>query len=139
MKTILLLAAAGAGVWAVSRVQPPVPTGSTAATDSMAIAEVSLGAKFQYSVGAMTGAIIGGSIKKSVQETEQSLVDLRKEIKAAKGADGVRARDLAKKITHMDSAAVENLYQGRPIKAMKQSMEAKSLLNAVRTNLKIGV
>ena len=142
-KTLILMVAVGAGCYAVSRAQPPATTedlaAAAAAGDTVVLANVSFGDRFQYSVGSVGSAIVGSSVRKSVLETEQSLNDLRKAIKSAKGSDGVRARDLAKKIEHMDSAAVENLHYGRPIKAMKQSMEAKSLLNAVRTRLEQGV
>ena len=139
VKMLLFMAAAGAGFMVVSRAQPPVPTSATTAADSLAIEDVSLGEKFQYSVGSATGKVVGGSIRKSVEETEASLLELKPAIKKAKGNDGVRARTTAQKIMYADSMALDNLYMGRPIKAMKQSMEAKSLLNVVRTNLKIGV
>lgn len=142
-KSLILLGVLGAGCYAVSKAQPPASPAEIAAAeaagDTVVAAKVSFGDRFQYSVGSVGSAIVGGSVRKSVLETEQSLAELSKAIKNAKGSDGVRARDLVKKIEHMDSVAVENLHYGRPIKAMKQSMEAKSLLNAVRTRLKHGV
>jgi hypothetical protein len=138
IKVFILAMALGSGVYAVSKAEPPLPAG-TMPSDSTALASVSFMDRLQYSVGSVGSAIVGSSVRKSVEDTEQSLADLRKAIKMAKGSDGVRARDVAKKIMYMDSAAVENLHQGHPIKAMKQSMEAKSLLNAVRRNLNQGV
>jgi len=134
IKVLILIVILGAGVFAVSRAEPPRPA-SAAAGDSTAYAQVTFGERFQYSVGSVGSAIVGTSVRRSVLETEQSLKDLRKAIKLAKGGDGIRANDIAKKISYMDSLAVDNLHQGHPIKAMKQSMEAKNLLNAVRHNL----
>jgi hypothetical protein len=140
LKWILLAAAAGAGFYAVSKAQPPVATASASVTgDSVAVADVTMGERFRYSVGSVGTAVVGGSIRRSVLETEQSLKDMSKAIKTAAGADGTRAREVALKIRYMDSVAVENLHQGRPIKAMRQSMEAKSLLNSIRRSLTQGV
>ena len=138
IKAFILAIALGAGIYAVSKAEPPLPAG-TAPSDSLALAEVSFVDRLQYSVGSVGSAIVGSSVRKSVLDTEQTLADLRKAIRMAKGSDGVRARDLAKKIMYMDSVAIENLHQGRPLKAMKQSMEAKSLLNGVRRQLNQGV
>jgi hypothetical protein len=138
LKLLVFLIAVGAGVFAVARAQPPVPAEAIAAGDSAAV-HVGMGEKLRYSVGSVGTAIIGNSVRRSVAETEQTLRDLRKSIKSAKGADGTRAREVAIKVREMDSLAVENLRQGRPLKAMKQSMEAKSLLNAVRRKLTQGV
>ena len=139
LKMIVFLLALGAGVYAVARAQPPVPAGAVAAGDSAAVVHVGMQEKLRYTVGSVGTAIVGGSVRRSVLETEQSLRDMRKTIKTARGADGARAREVAIKVRQMDSTAVENLRQGRPIKAMKQSMEAKSLLQAVRRNLTQGV
>ena len=138
LKWAVFILAVGAGAFAVARAQPPAPAGASAA-DSTAVASVGMGEKFRYTVGSLGTKIIGGSIRRSVMETEQTLRDMKKTIKTAKGADGVRAREVATKIRQMDSVAVENLNQGRPIKAMRQSMEAKNLLQSVRRNLTQGV
>ena len=138
LKLFVFLLAVGGGVYAVSRAQPPVPAEAIAAGDTVAV-NAGMREKLRYSVGAVGTKIVGGSIQRSVLETEQTLRDMRNTIKMAKGSDGSRARSVAIKVRQMDSAAVENLRQGRPIKAMKQSMEAKSLLNAVRRNLTQGV
>ena len=137
-KMLFLLAAIGGGAYAVSRAEPPVPPGTTAA-DSIAYADISFGERFQYSMGSVGVAIFGGSIRKSVMETEQNLAELKGALKSAKGPDGVRARAAAKKIIFIDSVAVDNLHYGRPIKAMKQSMEARNLLNMVKRQLQQGV
>lgn len=139
LKWLLILAAVGSAAYAVGQANPPVPTATASAGDSVALASVSFGARLQYSVGSVGSAIVGGSVQTSVLENKQTLRDLGKSMKMAKGSDGIRAREIAQKINYMDSLAIDNLYQGRPIKAMKQSMEAKSLLNAVRRNLNQGV
>jgi hypothetical protein len=138
-KWLLILAAVGAAAYAVGQAQPPAPTATASAGDSVVVAQVGFGARLQYSVGSVGSAIVGGSVQKSVLDNKQVIHDLGKAIKTAKGSDGVRAREIVRKINYMDSLAIDNLYQGRPIKAMKQSMESKSLLNAVRRNLNLGV
>ena len=138
LKFMFLVAALGAGAYSVSKTEPPIPPTATAA-DSVALANVTFGDRFQYRVGTVGAAILGGSVRKSVFETEESLAALKGSIKNAKGPDGVRARNMAKKIMYMDSVAVDNLQYGRPIKAMKQSMEAKSMLGVVKRNLQNGV
>ncbi len=134
LKTIVFVLAVGAGAFAVARAEPPAPQGEEAA-----ITQATMGEKLRYSVGSVGVAIVGGSVRRSVLETEQTLRDMKKSIKTAKGADGVRAREVAIKVHQMDSAAYEHLRQARPFKAMRQSMEAKSLLQAVRRNLTSGV
>ena len=138
LKLLVFLLAIGAGVFAVARAQPPAPTGTVAAGDSVVV-EASMREKLRYTVGSVGTAIVGGSVRRSVAETEQSLKDMKKTIKTARGADGHRAREVAIKVHQMDSAAYENLRQARPFKAMRQSMEAKSLLQAVRRSLSAGV
>jgi hypothetical protein len=140
LRWLLILTAVGAAAYAVGQADPPVPSATTvAARDSVAVAGVTFGAKLRYSVGSVGTAIVGGSVQRSVLDNKESLHDMSKALKSAKGSDGVRAREIARKINYMDSLAIDNLYQGRPIKAMKQSMESKSLLNAVRRNLNLGV
>jgi hypothetical protein len=140
LKWLLILAAVGASAYAVGQAEPPVAAAATtSAGDSITMASVSFGARLQYSVGSVGSAIVGGSVQRSVLDNKQTLADLSKAVRAAKGSDGVRVREIVRKINYMDSLAIDNLYQGRPIKAMKQSMEAKSLLNAVRRNRNQGV
>ena len=138
-KWLLILAAVGAAAYAVGQAEPPVPAATASAGDSVVTAGATFGARLQYSVGSVGTAIVGGSVQKSVLDNKQALQDMGKAIKSAKGSDGVRARDIVRKINYMDSLAIDNLYQGRPIQAMKMSMESKSLLNAVRRNLNLGV
>jgi hypothetical protein len=136
VKLLILVAVLGAGVYAVSQAQPPVESSNGAAADSTAVQNVSFKARLNYSIGSVGSAIVGTSVRRNVEETQQTLQYMRKSINAASGNDGARARDLARKITYMDSVAIEDLHMGRPIKALRQTMEAKNLLNAVRVNLK---
>jgi hypothetical protein len=138
-KWLLIMAALGAAAYAVAQAEPPAPAVTASAGDSVVIAKVGFGERLQYSVGSVGTAVVGGSVQRSVLENKRTLSDMARDIRAAKGGDGVRAREIARKINYMDSLAIDNLYQGRPIQAMKQSMEAKSLLNAVRRNLNQGV
>lgn len=134
LKWLLLIAAVGAGGWAVARTEPPTPLNETAA-DSLG-APVSMSARLQYSVGSVGSALVAGTVRRNVMQTEITLAGMGKAIKESKGSDGMRAREIARKIKHVDSLAVEHLYYGRPIKAVRHTMEAKSLLNAVKRNLK---
>lgn len=138
-KMLLFVAALGGGVYYVSRAQPPVPAEALAAGGDSTAVNASMREKLRYSVGSLGTAIVGGSVRRSVAETEQTLSDMKKSIRNAKGGDGARARMVAIKVHQMDSAAYENLRMGRPLKAMRQSMEAKSLLQAIRRSLTAGV
>lgn len=133
-KTLLLLALLGTGFVVVARAEPPLSPAALAAGDT-ASAQVSMLERLRYTVGSVGSAIIGSSVRKSALENQENLAELRAALHAAKGNEGVRTRSMARKINYMDSLAVQNLYYGRPIRAMKQSMEAKSLLNDVRRNL----
>jgi hypothetical protein len=137
-KMLVFLVALGGGVYYVSRTQPPVSAEAMAAGDTTVV-QAGMREKLRYSVGSVGTAIVGGSVRRSVIETEQTLNDMKKSIKNARGADGIRARTVAVKVHQMDSAAYENLRMGRPFKAMRQSMEAKSLLQAIRRSLTAGV
>ena len=137
VKWLIFVAAAGAGLYAVSRAQPPVQAAT--AGKSTAVDSVSFYDKLKYSIGSVGCAVVGGTVRRSVEENERTLAELKNKIRTATGWDGDRARDVAKRIVYMDSVALENLHQGRPIKAVKLSMEAKSLLNAVRRNITRGV
>jgi hypothetical protein len=138
LKLFAVLLALGASAYAVARAEPPLPAEKIAAGDTAAV-PASIREKLRYSVGSVGTAIIGGSVRRSVVETEQSLNDMKKNLGKARGGDAIRAREAAIKVHQMDSAALENLRMARPIKAMKQSMEAKSLLQSVRRNLTSGV
>lgn len=127
---IVLGVVAGCG-YALSRTTPPVPPNATAA-DSVAVSQAGFGARFEYGIGALGSKIVGSTVRGMVHETEQSLADLRAGIKAAKGADGVRAKQFAADVVAMDSLALLDLQYGRPIKAVKGALEAKSLLGSVR-------
>lgn len=134
-KTLLLLALLGTGFAVVYRAEPPLSPDALAAGDTASARHVSMLERLRYSVGSVGSAIIGSSIRKSALENRENLAEMRAALHAAKGSEGIRTRSMARKINYMDSLAVQNLYYGRPIKAMKQSMEAKSLLNDVRRNL----
>jgi hypothetical protein len=136
LKWLLLVAALVAGFVAVARTEPPVDTAASASSDSSAVTEVAFSDRLRYSVGSVGTAMVAGTVRRGVFDTERSLAELGKSIKDAKGSDGMRARDIARKIKYADSLAVEHLYYGRPVQAVRQTMEAKSLLNAVKRNLK---
>jgi hypothetical protein len=126
---------AGSG-YMLSRTPPPIPPGATAA-DSAAIAQAGVGARFQYGVGALVCKLIGGTVHRVVDETDTSLKDMRIALKKATGGEGLRAVKTSKRIVQMDSSALFHLEYGHPIKAVRDAMEAKSLVNSVRINLKL--
>lgn len=133
-KTLIFLALVGAAGYALTRARPPVPPTATAA-DSVAISQAGIGARFQYGIGALGAKMVGGSVRGSVEETEAALLALRPGIKKARGGDAARAVLYAKKIVVMDSTALEDLYYGRPVSAVRNAMEGKSLLNAVHEQI----
>lgn len=137
-KMLVFLAVIGGSGYALQRAAPPVPPDATAA-DSAAISQAGVGARFQYGMGSLGSKLLGNTVRGMVAETEQTLLDLRQPIKTAKGGEGERARKLAKKITVMDSTAIIDLQYGRPIKAVQGAMEAKSLVNGIRTMVKLKV
>jgi len=134
LKTLLFLAIIGAGAYALTRATPPLPPKATAA-DSARVATASLGMRFHYGVGHLGSKIVGGSVRGMVDETQTTLNDMRSAIRGAKGPDGARAQQYAKKIMQMDSVVMNDLAYGRPIDAVKGALEAKSLLNAVRQQI----
>src|SRR5687768_9095981 len=56
--------------------------GAAAAGDSVMV-DASMRERLRYSVGSVGTAIVGGSVRRSVAETEQSLKDMKKTIKTA--------------------------------------------------------
>jgi hypothetical protein len=139
LKTLLLLALVGVGFVVVARAEPPLTPEQIAAGEIAAVRDVSMYERFRYTVGSVGSAIIASTVRRSVLENQETLQELRASLHAAKGPDGIRVRSMARKINYLDSLSVQNLYQGHPIKAMRQSMESKSLLNSVRKNLVLGV
>lgn len=137
-KMLVFLAVIGSSGYALQRAAPPVPPDATAA-DSVAIAQAGVGARFQYGMGSLGSKLVGNTVRGMVDKTEQTLLDLRQPIKTAKGGEGERARKIAKKIELMDSIARMDLQYGRPIKAMRGAMEAQSLVNGVRTMVKLKI
>jgi len=125
---------AGSG-YLLTRTPPPIPPGTTA-SDSVALAQASIGARFHYGMGALGAKVLSPTVHGMVTETEQALKDMKTAIKNSKGPDGMRAQRFSRKIMEMDSVALEDLKYGHPIDAVRGAMEAKSLLNAVRTNLR---
>ena len=137
-RTLLLLALVGVGFVVVARAEPPLSPEQVAAGDT-SVRDISMYERFRYSVGSVGSAIIASTIERSVEENRKTLHELRTELYSAKGSDGMRVRSMARKINYLDSLSMQNTYMGRPIKAMRQSMESKSLLNSVRKTLLLGV
>lgn len=133
-KSLVFLGLVAACGYALTRTVPPVAPGASAA-DSAAVAHAGVGARFEYGLGAVGSRIVGNSVRGAVDQTQQSLADMRAAIKATKGSDGVRAQKYAQEVVQMDSMALVSLELGQPLKAMKASMEAKSLLNSVRAQI----
>ena len=131
VKFIVVAAVVGSAGWALTRTAPPAPPNATAA-DSVAVSQAGIGARLHYGVGMLGSKIVNSSVRNTVHETETSLKDLQAGIKNARGGDGQRAKKYAAKVVEMDSIALLDLEYGRPIKAVKAAMEAKSLLGAVR-------
>ena len=139
LKTLLLLALIGVGFVVVARAEPPIPASELAAGDSAAVREVTMYERFRYTVGSVGSAVVASSIRSSVLENQETLQELKGALHSAKGSDGIRVRSMARQINYLDSLSIQNLYEGRPIKAMRQSMESKSLLNSIRKSLVLGV
>lgn len=131
MKMVALVAVVGAAGWALSRNPVPVPPNATAA-DSVAVSQAGIGGRLHYGVGMLGSKVVSSSVRSTVHETETSLKDLQAGIKNTRGGDGQRAKKFAAKVVEMDSIAMSDLQYGRPVKAVKAAMEAKSLLGAVR-------
>jgi hypothetical protein len=131
LKLVAVVAVVGATGWALSRNPVPVPPNATAA-DSAAVSQAGIGARFQYGLGMLGSKVVSSSVRSTVHETETSLQDMKAGIKNTKGGDGDRARKYAAKVVQKDSTALFDLQYGRPVKAVKAAMEAKSLLGAVR-------
>ena len=131
---VFIAVVAGSG-WYLTREAPPIPPGTTA-SDSAALAQAGLGARFHYGMGALGSRMLAPTVTSMVTETHQSLRDMKTAINNTKGGDGMRAQKYARRIVEMDSLAMYNLEFGHPIKAVRGAMEAKSLLNAVRQNLR---
>lgn len=137
-KTLIFFGLVAAAGYALTRSAPPAPPGATAA-DSVAVSQAGFGARFQYGLGALGSKMVGGSVRGSVDETEQTLRDMSAAIKKARGGDAIRAQQYAKKVVVKDSSALSDLHLGRPVSAIRNAMEAKSLLNAVRQQIERGV
>ena len=137
-KFIVFIGLLAGGGYMLTRTPPPIPPGVTAA-DSVAIAEAGVGARFQYGVGTLFCKMVGGTVHRMVDETEASLRDMRGALKKATGGEGLRAQKTTKRIMQMDSTALFHLEYGQPINAVRTAMEAKSLVNSVRANLKLGI
>lgn len=130
-KTLIFVALVGLAGYSLTRAHPPVAPGATAA-DSAAVAQAGIGARFQYGLGAFGSKIVGTSVRSMVGGTEQSLKDMSAAIKSSKAHGGARAQDYAKKTMKLDSVALIQLQMGHPVKAMKNAMDAKSMLESVR-------
>ena len=120
--------------YALTRHTPPAPANASEA-EVAAATHAGIGARFNYGIGNVGVHLMGGTVRGMVNETQQSLNDMHTAIRNAKGPDGMRAQQYSKKIVQMDSVALSELSYGKPIKAAKTAMEAKSLLNSVRQNL----
>ena len=135
LKFIIFVGLVAGSGYLLTRNPPPIPPGTTA-TDSAALAHAGMGARFHYGMGALGAKMLSPTVNGMVTETEQALKDMKTAIKNSKGPDGMRAMRFSRKIMEMDSLALYNLKYGHPIDAVRGAMEAKSLLNAVRTNLR---
>ena len=133
-KTLIVIAFIGVSGYLLTRTPPPIPPNATKA-DSVSLSQAGIGARLKYGVGSLGSWLAGRSVRNTVAETEQALIDLKPAIKATRGPDGVRAQQFAAKVSVMDSIALMDLQYGHPIKAAKGAMEAKSILGAVRSQI----
>ena len=133
-KKLLLLGVLGFCAYSLQKQSPPVPPNASRA-DSAATVHAGLGARFQYGLGLLGCKVVGGSVNDMVTSTERELKDLSKHIKATRGPDGARAKEYAQRVVQMDSTARVDLQYGRPVKAVRGAMQAKSLVNSVRVQL----
>lgn len=136
IKSVVLLGLLAFGAYSLQRATPPAPPGATA-EDSAAVAKAGVGARFHYGIGHLGSKIMGGSVRRMVHGTEQTLQDMRPGIKKAVGGDGLRARKFSAKIVVMDSTALTDLRLGHPVRAFRGAMEAQSLLASVRDNIRL--
>jgi hypothetical protein len=136
VKFLIIAAAIGSGAWALTRHAPPVPADATAA-DSVSLAGI--GARLHYGVGMVGSKLVGSTVRSSAYDTQQALKDLKPAIKATRGGNGTRAKNYAAKVVALDSMALLHLEYGRPIKAIQATMEATSMLGAVRGQIKTGI
>src|SRR5688500_16874036 len=135
-KFLIFAVAIGSGAWALTRHEPPVPADATAA-DSASLAGI--GARLQYGVGMVGSKMVGRTVRNSVFDTQQALKKLKPAIKATRGGNGTRAKNYAAKVVVLDSMALVHLEYGRPIEAVQATMEATSMLGAVRSQIKTGI
>jgi len=136
-KGLIFLALVAAAGFALTRQKPPLPDHATAA-DSVANAEAGYGVRFKYGLGALGAKMVGNTVRKGVAETELALKQMAPAVKKARGGDAMRAKEYSKRIVTRDSAALEDLRFGRPVSAVRNYMEAKNLVNAVREQTKRG-
>jgi hypothetical protein len=135
-KFVIFAVAIGSGAYLLTRHEPPVPANATAA-DSASLAGI--GARLQYGVGMVGCKMVGRTVRNSVFDTQKALKDLKPSIKATRGGNGTRAKLYASKVAALDSMALLHLDYGRPIDAVKATMEATSMLGAVRSQIKTGI
>ena len=136
VKFLIFATAIGSGAWALTRHEPPVPANATAA-DSASLAGI--GARLQYGIGMVGCKMVGRTVRNSVFDTQEALKDLKPAIKATRGGNGTRAKNYAAKVVALDSMALLHLDYGRPIEAVQATMEATSMLGAVRSQIKTGI
>lgn len=136
VKFLIFATAIGSGAWALTRHEPPVPANATAA-DSASLAGI--GARLQYGIGMVGCKMVGRTVRNSVFDTQEALKDLKPAIKATRGGNGTRAKSYAAKVVALDSMALLHLDYGRPIEAVQATMEATSMLGAVRSQIKTGI
>jgi NhaA family Na+:H+ antiporter len=98
-----------------------------------------IGARLHYGVGMVGSKLVEKTVRNSVFGTQQALKDLKPAIKATRGGNGMRAKSYAAKVVALDSMALVELESGRPIKAIQATMQATSILGAVRGQIKTGI
>jgi len=136
-KTLIFLGLVAAAGYALTREEPPVPGGMSADT-SVAVTHASIGARFHYGLGLLGARMVTNTVTKSVAETEQTLAGMKSGIKKLRGGDAMRAKEYSKRVLTRTTAARDDLILAQPIDAIRNAMEAKNLLNAVRDQVERG-
>jgi hypothetical protein len=79
----------------------------------------------------MIAKVVRGLVNTSVED----MAGMKKALVAKPGLDGTHARNSAKKVEQLDSAALDELVRARPVAAMNHAMKARDYVSLVKHTL----
>jgi hypothetical protein len=125
---LLLLGAAGTALYRAGQRAAPYDT-PTANGEPIQYTKIG---RIRQGIGAVGSMMVGGFVRSLVDTSNQDLAGMKTALRTKPGIDGTHARNNAKLVEQLDSAALDALLHAHPIAAVNQAMRARNYVSVVK-------